>query len=165
MSEENDGQQVEVEQEQGAQEFKPITSQDELNRLIGARIEKVKSQFGDYDDLKSKASKLDEIEQASKSELEKAQERIAELEKATSAAQRAALVTRVAAEEDVIPEVLTGDTEEEMRATAKRIKEWAQAGRRTPPNPNKLQSGSSGSGEQLTGKERAAAAVRQLRGN
>ena len=45
-----------------AEEFKPITSQDDLNRIIGERVKRVK--LVDYDDLKKKAAKLDEIEAA-----------------------------------------------------------------------------------------------------
>ena len=160
MSEESSNQQGQQEQ---APSFTPITSQEDLNRVIGERINSVKAKFADYDDLKAKASRLDEIEQASKSELEKAQERIAELEGSVSQAQRAALVTRIASEEGVIPEVLHGDTEEEMRAAAARIKEWAGASRSAPPAPRSLKSGSSGSGDD--GGSRAAAAIRQLRGN
>jgi hypothetical protein len=154
MPEENENQQ--------GDEFKPITSQEELNKLIGARINQVKSQFSDYDDLKAKAGKYDEVEAASKSELEKAQERIAELEKRSTAAERAALVTRIASEEGVIPEVLNGDTEEEMRAAAKRVLQWRDSNKRSTPPPKKLASGSSA--EPATGeKGRAAAALRSLR--
>lgn len=159
MPEENEGQQA---QQQESDSFKPITSQEELNRLIGSRIDKVKSSFADYDDLKAKAAKFDEVEAASKSELEKAQERIAELEKTGAAAQRAALVTKIAAEEGVIPEVLHGNTEEEMRAAAKRVLEWRDAGKKPAPKAKSLVSGSGG--DAPTGeKGRAAAALRSLR--
>ena len=157
MPEENDDQQVEQEAE-----FKAITSQEELDKLIGARIHKVKSQFSDYDDLKEKASKLADLEEANKTELQKAQDRIKELEGATARAERAALVQRIATEEGVIPEVLHGDTEEEMRATAARVKEWANHGKKPAPKSTTLASGSSG--EPKTGeKGRAAAALRNLR--
>jgi predicted nucleic acid-binding Zn-ribbon protein len=148
--------------EKGQEEFKPITSQDELNKLIGARINQVKSQFADYDDIKAKAAKVDEAEQASKTELEKAQERIRDLEQRSSAAERSALAARIASEEGVIPEVVTGDTEEEMRAAAKRVLEWRDSNKRSAPPPKKLASGSSA--EPKTGeKGRAAAALRGLR--
>lgn len=160
MSEEKSGQQQEAQEVQ--QEFKPITSQEELNKLIGERIGKVKSQYADYDDLKAKASKYDEVEAASKSELEKAQERIAELDRRATQAEQMALRTRIATEEGVIPEVLTGSTEEEMRAAAKRVLEWANQGKRPAPEPKRLKSGSSGEA-QPTGS-RAAAALRQMRG-
>lgn len=60
--------------------FKAITSQEQLNRTIGERINAVKSQFSDYDDLKAKAARLDEIEEANKSEIEKARERVEQAE-------------------------------------------------------------------------------------
>ena len=47
-------------------EFKPITSQDELNRIIGERVKRAKP--ADYDELRSKAARLEEIEQANQSE-------------------------------------------------------------------------------------------------
>lgn len=155
MTEEN-------EPEKGS-EFTPITSQEELNKLIGSRINQVKSQYADYDDLKAKAAQVDAAEEANKTELQKAQERIAELEKATAVATRSALVTRIAAEEGVIPEVLTGETEEEMRAAAKRVIEWRDGAKKPAPAAKKLASGSA-SAEPKTGeKGRAAAALRSLR--
>jgi hypothetical protein len=58
--------------------FKPITSQDELNRIIGERVKRAKP--ADYDDLRMKAARLDEIEQANKTEVEKANERATKAE-------------------------------------------------------------------------------------
>ena len=157
MAEEN-------EPEKGNQgdEFKPITSQEELNKLIGARIAKVESRFADYEDIKAKAAKVDEAEEAAKTELQKAQERIAQLENDNAGLSRNALAAKIAAEEGVIPEVLHGTTEEEMRAAAARVKEWANQGRKPAPKPQSLSSGSGG--EPKTGeKGRAAAALRSMR--
>ena len=53
-------------------------SQEDLDRIVKDRLARQKSQFGDYDDLKAKALKFDEIEEASRSELEKAQKAAAE---------------------------------------------------------------------------------------
>lgn len=55
-----------------ADEFKAITSQDELNAAIKDRLDRERAKFKDYGDLKAKAAKLDEIEAANASELEKA---------------------------------------------------------------------------------------------
>lgn len=60
--------------------FTPITSQEELDKALGPRLERERSKFGDYKDLKAKASKYDELEQASKSDLEKANDRAAKAE-------------------------------------------------------------------------------------
>jgi hypothetical protein len=66
-------------------EFKPITSQEELNAALKPRLERERSKFADYKDLKAKADKFDELDAASKSELEKANDRAtaAEAEAAT----------------------------------------------------------------------------------
>lgn len=39
-------------------EFKPITSQDDLNKIISERIKRERGKFADYEDLKAKASRL-----------------------------------------------------------------------------------------------------------
>ena len=61
-------------------DFKPITSQDELNRLLNERLARERSKYADYKDVKAKAAKLDEIEQANKSEIDKAMDRVAKAE-------------------------------------------------------------------------------------
>ena len=63
-----------------AAEFRPIESQDDLNRIIGERLDRERAKFSDYDDLKAKASRLDEIEDANKTEIEKARERVSAVE-------------------------------------------------------------------------------------
>jgi len=162
MTEENAGQQAEQQQEQQSSEFRPITSQEELNKLIGERIGKVKSQFADYDTLREKASKFDEVQEQSKTELQKAMERAEAAEKRAVEFEHTALKTRIASELGVIPEVIQGSDEETMRASAQRVLDWANQGKRTPPPAKKLASGSAATtkdGE--TG--RAAAALRALR--
>lgn len=65
-------------------DFTPITSQEQLDGILKGRLarerEKVKGQYADYDDLKAAAAKYREIQDAEKSDLQKANERIAELE-------------------------------------------------------------------------------------
>lgn len=60
--------------------FKPITSQDEFNAAVAERVARERGKFKDYSDLKAKAAKLDEIEQANKSEMEKAIDRVTKAE-------------------------------------------------------------------------------------
>lgn len=55
-----------------ADEFKPITSQDDFNRAIADRITRERAKFADYDQLKTKAGELDEIKKANQTELEQA---------------------------------------------------------------------------------------------
>ena len=49
--------------EQPTGDFKPITSQDDLNRIIGERVARAKAKYADYEDVKAKAARLDELEQ------------------------------------------------------------------------------------------------------
>lgn len=57
--------------------FKAITSQDDLNRVLGDRLERERAKFKDYDDLKAKAAKFDQAEDANKTEIDKAREQTA----------------------------------------------------------------------------------------
>ena len=62
--------------------FQAITSQDQFDRMVKDRIARVKATPpADYEDLKAKASKFDELDAANKSELEKANERAERAEK------------------------------------------------------------------------------------
>lgn len=77
-------------------------TQADVDRIVKDRLARQKSQFADYDDLKSKADRLAEIEAANQSELERAQARLVELEKqaseATARARDASLRSAVVAE-------------------------------------------------------------------
>jgi len=61
--------------------FKPITSQDELNRIIGERVKRAKP--ADYDDLKAKAARLDDAKAAAERERDAAKAEAARLRIAT----------------------------------------------------------------------------------
>jgi len=64
-------------------------SQADVDRIVRERLARQKAQYADYDELKTAAERLAEIEAANKSELEKAQERAAKAEAAaTEAAER-----------------------------------------------------------------------------
>lgn len=106
-------------------EFKAITSQEELNEVIGKRLERERSKVADYDDLKAKAARLDEIEAANKSELEKAEERAAAAEAAREKAVAEGLRFRIAAKHGISDEdaelFLTGKDEDTLLAQAKRL--------------------------------------------
>lgn len=147
--------------------FKAITSQDQLDRLIGERINKVKAQFADYDDLKTKASKFDDAEQASKTELQRITEDrdthkvrgdTAEL---NAARLEVALTKGLTASQ---AKRLIGTNKAEFEADADEM--LADLGKKgsAKPDPKNLKSGATGSGSASTGRERAAAALRQLRG-
>jgi hypothetical protein len=63
-------------------------TQSEMDATIRDRLARERQKYADYKDLQDKAAKLQEIEDANKSELEKMQERLRELE--TTAKQAAA---------------------------------------------------------------------------
>lgn len=129
MSEESTGQQAENEGQQAgnsqSEKFEPITSQEQLTKLIGDRINKVKSQFADYDDLKTKASQLDALSEASQTETEKATKRATKAETERDSARAEALRLRIAVEHNISLEdadlFLTCTDEESLRAQAKRL--------------------------------------------
>lgn len=112
--------------------FKPITTQEDFDQAIKARLGReynkaVKETEAKYAEALQKAAKLDELEAASKTELEKMQERAskAEQELATMRAQaaRQAAINEVAAETGLPAELIadfSGDTKEELAAKAAR---------------------------------------------
>jgi hypothetical protein len=105
--------------------FEPITSQDELNKAIGARLERERAKFADYEAIKARAAKLDELEAANKTELEKAQEAAAAAAAERDAARAEGLRFRVAAKHGISTEdadlFLTGQDEQTLEAQAKRL--------------------------------------------
>ena len=113
--------------------FKAPSSQDELDRIIQKRLDRERSKFADYDDLKSKADKLREFEDAQKTaeqkqaeELESLRAKLAEVEKANTEKDRAILVERVAASKGVPARYLHGDSEDDLNASADQFLEDAK---------------------------------------
>lgn len=109
----------------GAKEFAPIQSQDDLNRIVEARLARERAKFADYQELKAAADKLAALEDRDKSELdkaiaraEKAEREAAEKDAALAEKDREVLVQRVAAEKKVPAKWLSGATQEELEASA-----------------------------------------------
>ena len=118
-----------VNQDKNATEPKTFT-QEEVDALIGERLYREKEKYADYDALKEKAAKLDQMEEATKSELQKAIERgdalQTELDSIKKANQVRDVRQKVADETGVPTSLLTGDTEEACREQAKAITEYAK---------------------------------------
>lgn len=57
--------------------FTPPATQQELNRMISERVSRERAKFADYDDLRGKAAEYAKLQEATKSETEKAAERLA----------------------------------------------------------------------------------------
>lgn len=72
-------------------------TQADLDRIVTERLNRQKAQFGDYDALKAKAADFDKLQDANKSELEKAQEAARKAEEARVAALSTANTRLIAA--------------------------------------------------------------------
>ena len=134
-----------------ADEFKPITSQDDLNRIIGERVKRAKP--ADYDDLKAKAAKLDEIEAANQTEAEKQAKRLAALEAELSTTRRDSLRLKIASahgitDADDIDLFLTGTDEETLTKQALRLSERTADRKKSHVVPGEGKTPSSNSGDE-----------------
>lgn len=151
--------------------FDPITSQEEFDKRLAARLGRERAKFSDYEAVKAKAAKFDDLEAANKSELQKLSERAEAAEKRATAAERAAERQSVAAAKGVPATSLMGDTREELEASADELIAWRD--KNAPPPPKKvttatsgggLKSGATGNGDAaLSPKALAAERLRQMR--
>lgn len=119
-----------------AAEEKPFTapqSQEDLNKIIEARLARERAKFADYQELKTAAERLAEIEAANKSEAEKTAERLAAAEKRAAELEVQALRAEVANEKGVPAKLLAGGTREELEAAADEL--IAFRGEQKPPVP------------------------------
>lgn len=100
-------------------------TQAELDAIVSDRLKRDRAKYADYEELKAKAGKLDEIEEASKSELQKATERAAalqtELDSLRKAEELRNMRDSIAAELGVPAVLLTAETEEACRTQAEAV--------------------------------------------
>lgn len=125
-----------------------------LVRALAAQKEQIKS-------LKAKAQRLDEIEDAQKSEAQRAAERIAELEAQANEAKRDALRFKVASKHGISDEdaelFLTASDEETLTKQAERLAAHREdAGKPRQPKPDRNQGRTEG-GSTSTADQFAAA--------
>lgn len=101
----------------GQQQAQTVTDErrysvEEVNKIVENRLARERAKYPDYDDLKAKAGRLDELEQQQMGELEKANKRSADLEQqlaeATAARKdsllRAAVVSEAAKRNVIDPD-------------------------------------------------------------
>lgn len=104
-------------------------TQDDMNALAGKIRAEEKAKYGDYEVLKEKASKLDEIEEANKTELQKANDKANELQARIDAMEKAnnlsAMRSKIAEEMKVPTSLLTGEDEDSCKAQAQAILDFA----------------------------------------
>lgn len=100
-------------------------TQAELDAIVSDRLKRDRAKYADYEELKAKAGKLDKIEEASKSELQKATERAAalqtELDSLRKAEELRNMRDSIAAELGVPAVLLTAETEEACRTQAEAV--------------------------------------------
>lgn len=110
----------------GSSGYTPPATQDELNRIIADRLARERAKFADYDDLKSAASRLAEIEEASKTEAQRMADRLAKAEGRVAAFEQAQQIAKwrdeVAAATGVPAQALKGATKEELEEHASTLK-------------------------------------------
>lgn len=104
-------------------------TQAELDKIVGERLSRERAKYEGFDELKAKAAKFDEMEEANKTELQKMSEKAQALQTELDSLKKAATIRdlrdKVAKETGVPASLLTGDTEEVCKAQAEAIKEFA----------------------------------------
>lgn len=110
-------------------------TQEEVNRIIGERVKRATPE--DYDELKAKAAKFDEVEQAQKSQEEKLRDEIAQLTNAKAAAETQNVRLSVLASSGIpaeYQELVHGSTREELESSAEKVKALLEASNK-PASP------------------------------
>lgn len=113
-------------------EVEPKTfTQEEVNGIVNDRLARERKKYDgiDLEALKSKAAKFDEMEEANKTELEKANERANALQAKLDGIQRekelSEMREQVAKEIGIPADLLNGNSEEECKKQAEAIKAYA----------------------------------------
>ena len=103
-------------------------TQTELNRIVQ---ERVRAEQAKYDEYKTKAARLDELEESSKTELQKAQEEAAKYKKELADLKHSEEVRKiraeVATEKNIPVDLLTGETKEACEEQANAILKFSQS--------------------------------------
>ena len=123
-----------------AQEPDRTFTQAEMDAVIADRLRRERAKYADYEDLKAKAAKFDEAEEAGKTDLQRAREE-AETYRARADALQRDIDARnardkVAAEKGVPASLLTGTTEEECAAQAEAMLKWRGPAQNYPAVPD-----------------------------
>lgn len=129
--------------------FTPITSQAEFDRRLGEQIAQERAKFADYDELKAKAAKFDEVTEQSKTEQQKTLERAEQAERERDAL-RLEMLKHQAAVQVGLPAHLAGRLNgknfEELVADAKSLAELLAPKPPAGPRPTTAQSGTTTGG-------------------
>ena len=112
-------------------EFKPSTTQEEFDAAIKARLSREKEKYGDYDQLKSRVTELEEENIGLKSTIEASNQskadsdkQLEEMQKQIAGYETASLRTRIALQNGLpydLADRLQGTDEESLTADAERL--------------------------------------------
>lgn len=137
-----------------SEEFKPITTQEELNQVIGQRLEQARNaerqKFADYDNIKTSLTSLQKDVAAKDTT-------IADLQGQLKSSRTDLAKTRIALEKGIPVELcsrLTGETEEEIRKDADTLAAFIGKPKKDPPPKKETETEESKSGSGM--KNRAA---------
>lgn len=121
-------------------EFEPITSQEDFEKRLGNRLQRERSKFADYDQLKEAAAKYQQLEDEKKTELDREREQREALARENEELKLGKLRSDIAAENGVPAALLTGSTKEEIEAAATALIEFRnEATKPRSPKPDPLQ--------------------------
>lgn len=105
-------------------------TQAELDSIVGERLSRERQKYADYEDLKTKAAEYDKQQEASKTELQKAQDKAAKLQAKVDSMEKAGKIRdirdRVSRDTGVPAELLSGEDEEACKAQAESILKFAR---------------------------------------
>ena len=104
--------------QEAAPEFAAITSQEDFDKQIQARIARERAKFADYDDVKAKASQFEQLENDQKTETQKATDRAEAAEKRANELEARTTRAEVSAAKGVPANLLSGSTQAELEASA-----------------------------------------------
>lgn len=125
----------------GSGEGDPKTfTQEQVDAIVESRLAKERGKYKDYEELKAKALKFDEAENAGKSEVEKLREENTALQKriddAAAEKQHAEWVEEVSKSKNVPAGLLRGSTREELEAHADLLSAALHPKSKASPMPN-----------------------------
>jgi membrane protease subunit (stomatin/prohibitin family) len=109
-------------------------NQEQVNALLAEQKRTIGGKYADYADLKAKAERLDAIEEQNKTDLQKEQERATAAEERAKAAETKALRAEVAQAKNVPSSHITGDTREQLEASADALLAWRGEQKQTGPS-------------------------------
>lgn len=112
-----------------SEEFKPITTQEEFNTAISARLERERQKFADYDDLKTQVGTLTTERDTYKQQVEDRDAKIRKYETDS-------VKTRIAADKGLPASMasrLNGETEEEITQDADNLAQIFRAAKGPAP--------------------------------